>query len=107
MRRCQQFDDSNSTRKGAQTRIAHKYVMLGGMGQQFSTGNTAGKMRLSLSYFLGLLMVLVCGTALVTARPQGPCGPPPSGPPPSGPPPSGPPPGGRCPPPPSTTASSG
>ncbi|XP_062139376.1 basic proline-rich protein [Drosophila sulfurigaster albostrigata] len=77
------------------------------MHRHSSTGNTSVKMRLNLSYFLGLLLVLLCGTAIVSARPQGPCGPPPSGPPPSGTPPPGGPPGGRCGPPPSTTASSG
>ncbi|XP_034484567.1 mulatexin [Drosophila innubila] len=77
------------------------------MDHYLSTGNTAEKMRLSLSYFLSLLLVLLCGNALVSARPQGPCGPPPNGPPPSGPPPSGPPPGGRCAPPQSTTAATG
>ncbi|EDW00391.1 proline, histidine and glycine-rich protein 1 [Drosophila grimshawi] len=65
-------------------------------------------MRLTISYFLTLLLVLFCSNAYVNAMPQGPCGPPPSGPPPSGPRPSGRPPGGGpCGSPPSTTAATG
>ncbi|XP_023169477.1 uncharacterized protein LOC111598453 [Drosophila hydei] len=99
----------HSTWNAAQMRTRHKNASLSVVAQHCSTGQTAGEMRLSLTYFLSLLLLLamMCGQALVSARPQGPCGPPPSGTPPSGPRPSGPPPGGRCAPPPSTTAASG
>ncbi|KAH8396356.1 hypothetical protein KR222_008941 [Zaprionus bogoriensis] len=110
----QKSDDSNLTRKASQTRteraqgMRYKIGRDRGWGQHSSTGNRTTKMRLSLSFLLHLLVLLLGGYALVSARPQGPCGPPPSGPPPSGPPPSGPPPnGGRCGPPPSNSTSSG
>ncbi|XP_020800715.1 basic proline-rich protein [Drosophila serrata] len=62
-------------------------------------------MHLNLSYFMGLLLVLLC-SVFVSSMPQAPCGPPPSGTPPPGTRPPGPPPGGmNCPPP--TTANSG
>ncbi|XP_017022641.3 uncharacterized protein [Drosophila kikkawai] len=62
-------------------------------------------MHLNLSFFMGLLLVLL-GSVFVSSMPRGPCGPPPSGTPPPGTRPPGPPPGGmNCPPP--TTAKSG
>ncbi|XP_017869988.1 PREDICTED: uncharacterized protein LOC108618475 [Drosophila arizonae] len=95
------------TWKAAQTRIQHLSESRRGMVLHFSTGNKAVEMRLSLTHYISLFMLLICGQALVIALPQGPCGPPPSGSPPRGPPPSGPPPDDRCPPPTSTTVASG
>ncbi|TDG40892.1 hypothetical protein AWZ03_012682 [Drosophila navojoa] len=98
---------SISTWNTGQTRRPLISKTRGGMALHFSTRNKAVEMRLSLTHLMSLFLLLICGQALVTARPQNPCGPPPSGYPPRGPPPSGPPPDDRCPPPTSTTVASG